>query len=110
VKWLTFVGRYVAERDTATMNVWLSNMPFDPDLFTQYSQSYSRCTRTFLTKARDPKGYLEPTIREMYEAGYSAGSRIEAVSYKFSSKASSIILDGPIKCCSHVVFFLICTC
>jgi hypothetical protein len=75
-KWLTFVGRYIAERDIAMMNSWSLNMPFDPDLFTQYAQRYSRCTRTFLTKTRDPKGYLEPTLCEMYEAGYSAGPRI----------------------------------
>jgi hypothetical protein len=58
------------------MNVWSSDMPFDPKLFVQYANRVNRCSHTFLTKAKDPKGYLEPALCDMYEAGSSAGFRI----------------------------------
>jgi hypothetical protein len=80
-KWLTFIGKYIAEWESARMNVWSSDMPFDLELFEEYCTRYNRCTRTFLTKAKDPKGYFKPVLCDMYEAGSSGGSRIQAVSY-----------------------------
>jgi hypothetical protein len=75
-KWLTFVGKYIREWKSTRNNIWSSDVPFDPVLFDQYYTRYGRCTRTFLTKAKDPKGYLEPALCDMYEAGSSEGSRI----------------------------------
>jgi hypothetical protein len=37
------------------MNVWSSDVPFDPELFDQYCTRYNRCTRIYFTKAKDPK-------------------------------------------------------
>jgi hypothetical protein len=56
-------------------------MPFDPDLFDRYCNRYNRYTRTFLTKAKDPKGIFELVLCDMYEAGSSGGTRIQAISY-----------------------------
>jgi hypothetical protein len=56
-------------------------MPFDPDLFEQYAQRFNRYAHTFLTKLADPKGYFKPALCDMYEAGSSGGSRLQAVSY-----------------------------
>jgi hypothetical protein len=80
-KWLTFVGKYIREWESARNNVWFSDVPFDHVLFDQYYTRYGRCTNIFLTTAKDPKGYFEPTLCDMYEAGSSGGSRIQAVSY-----------------------------
>jgi hypothetical protein len=80
-KWLTFVGKYIREWESAWTNVWSSDVPFDPELFEEYYTRYNRCTRTFLTKAKDPKGYFKPALYDMYEAGSSGGTRIQAVSY-----------------------------
>jgi hypothetical protein len=62
---------------------YLIIVSFDPDLFVQYANKFNRCSRTFITKAKDPRGYFEPTLSDMYEAGYSGGSRVQAVSYHF---------------------------
>jgi hypothetical protein len=80
-KWLTFVGKYIREWESARNNIWPSDVPFDPVLFDQYLIMYGRCTRTFLTKAKDSKGYFEPALCDMYEAGSLGGSKIQAVSY-----------------------------
>jgi hypothetical protein len=80
-KWLTFVGKYIREWEYARNNIWSSDVPFDPELFEEYCRRYNKCTRTCLTKARDPKGYFEPALCDIYDAGSSAGSRIQAVSY-----------------------------
>jgi hypothetical protein len=80
-KWLTFVGKYIREWKSAWMNVWSSDMPFDPELFDQYCNRYNRYTRTFITKAKDPTGSFEPAICDIYEAGSSGGTIIQAVSY-----------------------------
>jgi hypothetical protein len=77
-KWLTFVGKYIREWESARMNIWSSDVPFDPELFEEYCRRYNRCTRICLTKEKDPKGYFEPTLCDMYEAGSSEGSRIQA--------------------------------
>jgi hypothetical protein len=79
-KWLTFVGKYIREWKSARTNVWSLDVPFDPELFEEYCTRYNRCTRTFLTKAKDPKGYFKPALCDIYEAGSSGGSRIQAIS------------------------------
>jgi hypothetical protein len=84
---------------------YLVVVQFDPDLFVQYANKFNRRSRTFLTKAKDPRGYFEPTLCDMYKAGSSGGSRVHAVSYHFSSKASTPISDGPVKCCSIALYF-----
>jgi hypothetical protein len=80
-KWLTFIEKYIREWESARNNVWSSDVPFDPGLFDQYYTRYGRYTRIFLTKAKDPKRYLEPALYDIYETGSSGGSRIQAVSY-----------------------------
>jgi hypothetical protein len=80
-KWLTFIGKYIREWESARMNIWSSDVPFDPELFDRYCKRYNRYTRTFLTKAKDSKRIFEPTLYDMYEAGSSGGTRIQAVSY-----------------------------
>jgi hypothetical protein len=90
-KWLSFVGRYIREWESAQTNVWSSDVLFDPKLFVQYYNRYNRCRRTFLTKAKDPTGSFEPALCDIYGAGSSRGSRIQVVSYHFSSIASTII-------------------
>jgi hypothetical protein len=80
-KWLTFIGKYIREWESARTNVWSSDVPFDPELFEEYCRRYNRCTRTCLTKAKDPKEYFEPALCDMYETGSSGGTRIQAVSY-----------------------------
>jgi hypothetical protein len=32
-KWLIFVGKYIIEWESARMNIWSSDVPFDPELF-----------------------------------------------------------------------------
>jgi hypothetical protein len=76
------------------------DMLFGHDLFEQYVQRFNRCSCTFLTKPTDPKGYFEPALCDMYVAGSYAGSILQAISYNYSSKASTTILNAPIKCCS----------
>jgi hypothetical protein len=80
-KWLTFIGKYIREWESARTNVWSSDVPFDPELFDQYYTMYNRCTCIFLTKVKDTKRYFEPALCDMYEAGSSGGTRIQAVSY-----------------------------
>jgi hypothetical protein len=87
-KWLSFVGKYIKEWESARTNVWSSDVPFDPELFVQYCNRYNRCSRTFLTKAKDPTGSFKPALCDMYEAGSFRGSIIQAVSYHYLSIAS----------------------
>jgi hypothetical protein len=84
----------IIEWESAQTSVWSSDVPFVPELFDQYCDRYSRCTRTFLTKAKVPTGSFEPTLCDMYEARFSGGSRIQAISYHLSS------ISYTIKCCS----------
>jgi hypothetical protein len=65
---------------------WQSMQPADDPAMAmsyadeEYCTRYNRCTRTFLTKAKDSKGYFEPALCNMYEAGSSGGTRIQAIS------------------------------